>query len=569
MKMIRKVVMSAGALVFIGSSVFAQSLADAQKAIDAEQYQKAKTMLKNLTTTQPTNADNYFYLGWVYLTQDYADSAKTQFEKGISINPKSALNYAGLGAVARVNKDQAGATTNFNQAITLAPKKDITPYLYVGKAYLLPVGGSTTTTPADAAAAIDVLQKGKTANPKVKDAGVDVTIGFANLSQLKASDADNNFNDALADDPKYLPAYVAKGSLLRMAHNWDGAAEQFKAALAIDPNFGPAYREWAETDYRESVDNRSVASAKIKEAVDYYKKYLDLTDRSLESQLRYADFLLNAGDYATLQQVASDLAKYKNSNLRVYRYIGIAAFQNKDYTTGIDALNKFISEAGPGRLYYTDYLYLGRLQIASGKDTTAGIANLKKAVSMDSTKAEDIYTTDIIPVYKVQKDYLNEGKSYEELINLSPGKAMVSEHYSEANYYYYAFFKNTADSSVLVKADSALAFVERTMKDKPYAPEYLLRARIADLKDADFNNMKGLPKPYYEKYIELVSANPTDKNALAEAYAYLGAYAEFHDKDDAKALEYFTKAKELNPANEQVIYYFNQKAAPQKATPKK
>src|SRR6185437_5512931 len=166
MKMINKIAGFGLVLIFIGSSAFAQSLADAKKAIEAEQYQKAKSMLKNLTVTQADKDENFFFLGWVYLKQDYADSAKAAFNKGIAINPKSALNYAGLGAVAHYEKDKTTATTDFNQAIALAPKKDGKPYLYVGLAYLIPLNGSSVgpngpaIAPADADAAIDVLNKG-------------------------------------------------------------------------------------------------------------------------------------------------------------------------------------------------------------------------------------------------------------------------------------------------------------------------------------------------------------------------------------------------------------------------
>src|ERR1700761_3356012 len=98
MKVISKIAKVALGLVLVGSSsVFAQSLDDAKKAIDAEQYQKAKSMLKNLTQTQATKDENFFYLGWVYLIQDYPDSAKEQFTKGIAVNPKSALNQIGVG----------------------------------------------------------------------------------------------------------------------------------------------------------------------------------------------------------------------------------------------------------------------------------------------------------------------------------------------------------------------------------------------------------------------------------------------------------------------------------------
>src|SRR3978361_180027 len=116
MKIISKIATACIGLVCVGSSVFAQSLDDAKKAVDAEQFQKAKSMLKNLVTTESTKDENYFYLGWVYIKQDYPDSAKAVFQKGLNVNPKSALNYVGLGIVARLDKDQAGTTSNFNKA---------------------------------------------------------------------------------------------------------------------------------------------------------------------------------------------------------------------------------------------------------------------------------------------------------------------------------------------------------------------------------------------------------------------------------------------------------------------
>src|ERR1700761_8365584 len=139
MKITSKIAAAGLGLLFIGSSAFAQSLADAKKAIEAEQYQKAKSMLKNLTVTEANKDENYFYLGWVYIKQDYLDSAKAVFNKGLGVNPKSALNTVGLGAVAHVEKDNGTATTDFNNGMMLAGKKNSTPYLYVGLSYLLPI----------------------------------------------------------------------------------------------------------------------------------------------------------------------------------------------------------------------------------------------------------------------------------------------------------------------------------------------------------------------------------------------------------------------------------------------
>jgi len=577
MKMINKITaglvpMTIG-ILFAGTPAVAQSLADAKKAIDAEQYQKAKSMLKNLTVTQPDKDENYFYLGWVYLKQDYVDSAKTAFNKGISVNSKSALNFAGLGAAAHIEKDNSGATQNFNSAISLAGKKNSTPYLYVGLAYLLPVSGTSigpngaAISPADANAAIAVLNQGKAANPR--DAEVLIAMGDAYRSQLKSTEAYNAYSSALSIDPKSAAANVAEGVLWKYADNFDGAQKQFQAALAIDPNYGPAYREWAEMDLRWAKSDPSLYEAKVKEAADNYKKYISLTDYSVESQMRYADFLVDSKDYVTLQKVAQDLSTSAKSNLRVYRYLGIAASQNKDYQASLTALNKWIGQADAKRLLPNDYLYRGRDEI-SLKEDSLGIKDLRKALTLDTTQV-DIYGEIAKSLYSLNK-FQEAGDAYHVYAQKSK-QAKLTDHFYEGLSYYLAYSDQLTkadkdktfkpDSTLLIKADSAFTYVERK-ETNPNVTVALYHAYVKDYEDSDRNNIKGLAKPFYEQYIQLALAKGTPddktKQKLANAYVYLATYAENKEKDQAKALDLYTKAKEMDPTNAQVVYYFAKKA---------
>ena len=563
--MISRIATASLGLVLVGPSVFAQSIADAKKAIDAEQYQKAKSMLKNLTATQADKDENFFYLGWVYLKQDYTDSAKTAFTKGIAVNAKSALNYAGLGAVARLDKDNAGATNNFNQAISLAGKNS-KPYQYVGEAYLLPLTPEAKVTPADANAAIAVLQKGKAVN--AKDAELLITLGNAYRSQLKSNEAYQAYSDASTIDPKNPAAKVATGVLWKFANNFEDSEKQFQDALAIDPNYGPAYREWAETDLRWSLNDPKMASVKIKAATDEYKKYLSLTDLSLESRMRYADFLILSGDYKTLQQEVSTLSQAANTNPRVYRYLGYAAYENKDYPAGLTALNTWFQKADPKRIIPRDYLYLGRLQIASGQDSS-GINTLRKALELDTTQA-DVYGEIAKSLY-AQKKYAEAGDAYKVFIAKSR-TATLNDYLKEGVSYFYAFReqyfstatpKPVADTTLLVKADTAFSYIQHKAA-APIATVALYQARANDFREPSRNTTLGYAKPYYEQYIQLVTAKQpvadADKIFLAEAYAYLGAYFEFKEKDDAKAAENYTKARDNDPTNKQVVAYFARKS---------
>ena len=575
MKLTSKITAAGLGLLLISSSVFAQSLADAKKAIDDEQYQKAKSMLKNLTVTQADKDENFFFLGWVYLKQEYIDSAKAAFNKGLAVNPKSALNFAGFGAAAHIEKDNSGATTNFNQAIALAGKKNSEPFLYVGLGYLFPVSGhsigpnGSAILPADADAAIAVLNQGKLANPK--DAQVLIALGDAYRSQLKSTDAYNAYSSALALDPKSAAANVAEGVLWRYADNYEDSQKQFQAALAIDPNFGPAYREWAETDLRWAGTDPTLYEAKIKDATDNYKKYISLTDYSVETQMRFADFLIREKDYVTLQKVAQDLSASSKINLRVYRYLGYAAAENKDYQSSLTALTKWVTQADPKRLLQSDYLYLGRDEIQL-KNDSLGIGYLRKALTLDTSQV-DLYGEIAKSLYATGK-YVDAGDAYKIFAERSK-KAKLTDHFYEGFSYYQAYkaqlIKAQADktvkpdSTLLTKADSAFTYVERKLP-KPNSQIVYFHANVKNFEDGDRDNIKGYAKPFYEQYIQLLTASGDTADAskrqnLAEAYVYLALYAEYKEKDDAKTLDLFNKAKDMDPANAQVVYYYETKGA--------
>ena len=557
MRISSKIAVAALSLICAGSAVSAQSLDDAKKAIDAEQYQKAKSMLKTLTASEPTKDENFFFLGWVYLKEDEADSAKMYFNKGIAANAKSGLNYVGLGAVAHLDKDNANAVTNFNQAISLAPKKDTKIYTYIGKSYLLTAGGAPVAT-ADAQAAVSVLLKGEAISKS--DADLELTMGNAHTAVGDASSAYSDYSNAQTLAPKWPAPLVAQGVTLKNANNYDDAIANFKKAIDLDPNYGPAYREWAETDARQAHNDPKTATDKDNEAITQYQKYLSLTDRSVESQMRYADFLITAGKYQDLETVGKQLASSANTNLRIYRYLGYAAYENKDYQAGLTAMNTWMTKADPKRVIGRDYLYLGRLQMATGQDSI-GMGNLRKAYEIDTTQT-DVLDTIAKSLY-VKKKYKEAGDAYALYISKDPNHASLNDLFREATAYYFGYDIKKPDTAILVKADSALSKVQQKAT-KPVADVAIYRARVKDFEEPDHNNIKGLALPYYQSYIDLTLAKgtPTDtrtKNNLVEAYDYIGRYNEFIAKDDAKAADAYGKALAIIPTDQAALDYNKRK----------
>lgn len=571
MKMISKIAGTALTVAVVTSGVFAQSIEDAKKALNAEQYQKAKTMLQNLTKTQADKGENYFYLGQVYLKTDYLDSAKMVFQKGVTADPKNSINYAGLGAVTLLEGNAAGAKTSFTKAISEADRKDIMPAIYVAKAYVdIPKAYQATVKP-NGPAALAVLDEVNKKIEKVTSKSPDYFLarGDAYRSQLKNSEAYQAYAQALQLNPKLAAAQVAIGVGWKQANNYDAAQKEFTKALSIDPNYGPTYREMAETKLQQGLTATDTTTYKqtLKAAVEDYKKYLSKTDMSLDSRIRYADFLVYAQDYKGLEREATALAQMdKNKNPKVQRYLAYAKYENGDNQGGLEALQKFMQQAGPKRIIPRDYLYLGRMQIKLGQDT-AGITNLKKAITLDTTQVDLL--DDIAKTLYTKKQYKAAGDAYDLFVNKSK-KATLGDRVRGGLSYYLAYYEQyekkekdkaapEPDKTLLTKADSAYSYVQ-SKTTKPSNQVELLRARANNAKEKDPNTITGLAKPFYEKYIELSAqpgATPNPK-ALAEAYAYLGAYYAYTEKDAAKAVENFNKAKEIDPANQQAQYYFSQ-----------
>ncbi|MEJ7693158.1 hypothetical protein [Daejeonella sp.] len=548
--MMNKAVKITLGLMLVGSAVFAQSLADARKAIDAEQYQKGKAILKTLTSSQPTNAENFFVLGNLYLTTspinqrpDYIDSAKAAFDKGVAANVAYPLNFIGLGAVDLAKK--ANPKMNFDKAIALTKKKDHTIDLYIGKAYTYaPVPKITE--------ALTHLAKAKALNEK--DAQVYLALGDAYRAQMKNSEAFSAYRTAYDLDKTMLRSKVELGKINKLSKAYPEAIEEYNKVIALDPNYGPAYRELSEAYLPWALTSQKEYDNRLKQGLTFYEKYMDLTDRSLDSRLRHADFLMWAKDYKALEVEANEMAKLDKVNLRVLRYLAYSAFENGNYTASSQALKDFMAKAEPSRIISQDYLYLGRAQMKDTTQLAQGMANITKAVQMDSTNAV-VMSEIATALYKARK-FDDAAKAYEISVK-NPDRVLLDYFYLGMSYFFdYAGKKNAnlnPPRDLLVKADSAFSYLVQRAPATFQGWQY--RGRINRLLDGP-EDVKGLGVPYFEKYINILTvekpeegAKPTNVKSLVEAYTYLGSVAARRDGNNAKAKIYFDKVLALDPNN--------------------
>jgi Tfp pilus assembly protein PilF len=542
MKMIKKNIALATGLLLMGSSAsFAQSLADAKKAIDAEQYQKATSMLKTLVANQPKEGDNYFNLGKVYLLTDEIDSAKAIFNNGVTAAPKNPLNYVGLGQAELIANNPTGAKASFDKAVQVGAKNYQT-YLNIGRAYI-------DQKNVDYTSALPNLQKADELDSKDKDPETFLALADFYAMQTKNTEAYPQYLRALDINPNLYRANVQIGKMYKQAFAFPEAQTEINKVISADPNYGPAYRELAEVLMQWSWTEGKAGEPRRAEALANMKKYLDLTDKSFDSRLRYAQFLVYGNDFATLaNEVATLNAPDANNpkNFIVTRMRGYSAVENQNYEQGLKFMNELFGRTqDAARLVGSDYLYLGKAQQNLGQDSLAYI-NIVKGVELDSTKVAELET--LAQKQYQARNWAAAADIYKKAISLNsknPSMAMNLYFLGTASY----VASKGEDQALLKQADEALDKLIVLAPD--YEPAFLYRARVNKNMD-DQAAPKGLAIPFYEKYIDLVTvAKPekaaASKNSLIEAYNYLGAIASATDKERAK--EFFNKTLALDPQN--------------------
>lgn len=519
----------------------AQDISPAIKAIDAEQFAKAKTLLKS---TAESNGKAAFLLGNIYLTQEEQDSARIYFNKGLTLSSGS-LNNIGLGQIDLNNNNATAAQTKFDIATKEAKKKDVEAYIYVARAYM-------NAEKPDFKKAIAVLNKAKEIN--ANDAQLMLALGDAYYGDKNQNEAYVAYRSAYQLDSSLIRAKMQLGVLLKGARAFDGALKAYDEVIALNPNYGPVYRELAETYYLWAANQPKTYTTNMPKALESYEKYMQLTDRSLVSRMRHADFLIIAKDYKALEAEANEMAKLDKVNPRILRYLGYSAYENGNADAAINALNEYLVKGK--KIIGGDYYYLGLAKVkksigADGKTIDAtqlnsGLAEIKKSIQMDPNLANTL--NEIGKNYFGQKLY-GVAAGIFEAATLNP----ESKNSLEDNLYYAlcVYSENrgkdakTMNTVAMLNADKSL---DNVITAKPDYPEsYLYKARINSSLDKN-----DIMTANYQKYIDIVVAKGEEeitksKAKLTESYNSIAAH--YANTDKTKAKEYFNKTLAIDPAN--------------------
>ncbi len=535
------------ALIASATAAKAQDINEAKKAIDAEQFDKAKGILKSIIKSKPSDGEANFVLGNVYLNQSVVDSAKIYYNNGLQASDKKNLSYIGLGQLDLDAKNAAAAQANFALATKDMRKKDVNEFIYIARAYM-------NSDNPDYKSAVDVLKRALLVDPQ--NAQALLAIGDAYYGSNNQNDAYKAYRDAFTADNTLLRAKMQLGVLLKGAKSYDEAIKSFNEVIALNANYGPVYRELAETYYKWARNKPSTAKVNLQNAITNYEKYLTLTDYSLDSKMRHADFLILVKDYKQLETVANKMIAEDKVNPRIFRYLGYAAYENGNVDVAIKSIEDFIKAPG-NKVIGRDYYYLGLAKIKKGTaaDGTidqaafdAGLADIKKAIELEPLVVEEF--ADFGKELFGKKQYTQAASIFELGANNKESK----NYLDDAVYYgisvYYGNAGKPAESRDKAALENANATFDKVLEASPsYDEAYLYKGRINSALDKDDMIIKN-----YEEYVTKITAKgaeelakPATTKKVIEAYNAIGAA--YANTDKAKAVEYFNKTLVLDPAN--------------------
>ena len=521
----KKLLMTVAVLVTAAGAT-AQTLGDAIKLTDKEQFEKATGAFRKLVTAEPQNAEAWFYFGESYWENERADSAEACYRMGVGANPKYPLNKVGLGKVLWSQGRTADAQALFTEAVSTAcDKANKFPKPLQGNTYREVAEAIAQGNSKDLIKAQEFIAKALEMDPKNPETYVLKGDVLFDQNPRDGSAPLENYKTAINMDALNPKPVTRKAFMYYRANNLDAAISEYDNAIAVDAAFAPAYRGRAEAWFKKRDFDKATADM---------NKYLELNKGNQSARIRNAQFLFLTGKYQESLNEISALEGEGVKNIVLKRLKGYDQVEMKDAAAGKATLDAYFSEQPSDKHVATDHEYYGKALAALGNDSLAGESMLKGA-RMDRTKDY---------LFVEASKAFSKAKRYDQAV--AAMKEKIAAGKPETNDYYY--LGDAANKGKRwMTADSAWAtYIERN----PNAYQgYKFRARAQNGMDST-ETKTFVAKPFYDEM--LLKMKPEEKEKykadVEEALNYLGLYFLYNKeaRDLPKAKCYFEKVKALN-----------------------
>lgn len=536
-------------IILSQQTVFAQTHDQAFEAMMMEKWDKAVDAYSALTQANATDQAAWLGLSNAYLAKGNTEKAQEALTTGFNAKPDGPLAFVCNARQLLLQNKPAEADEQFQRAFKKA-KKDMVTLRAIGDSYLFYKAPGERKP--NLTRAVQLYKDALDVNSK--DFETLMAAGYAYREQGNGGEAARQFEFASTYKAKSpLPFYML-GTVYKAGRLNDRFLENMDAAISLDNGYSPALRAKADYYY---------FTRKWEKAKDAYKELVEKgRDITIEDEMQYANTLFLTKDYTGSVALVEKIIAKDGSKNYLRRLLGYSYYENGDYAKGQSIMDDYFKMVAPEKIIANDYIYKGRLQLKANKDTLGCISSLRMAMEKDT--AEWGLYEEIGNLYYTQKDYCGAAAAYQVWIDSLKTEAKSKDIYRLGTCYYYC-------KTDPMRYENALKHFVRVTEMNPNAViGWLWSAKAASRLDVDVTTDTtaaaiaafGKAKPYFDKVVELGSADLNkNKKDLITAFEYI-VYYHFVRKEDALARENITKLLQLEPENRTALELQNILNAP-------
>ena len=246
------------------------AFAEGQTLFEAKKYAEAAPVFERVVAVDPANANAWYRLAASRRQSGHCDTAVPAYRRYLSLVATQPDPYYGLGLCLRDIGERAEALQTLQHYIAIETRDRSRPYVEYAKQVVAELSGAAApaaTTPGAASAPGDAGAKGAAAAAPPSPANP----AFVEAQSLRdgghIDEAIAKFKQAIATDPRFMPARAALGELLLKIRRDDEAVAAFRAAVEKNPAYPLAWYDLAFA---------LRAKGKMADAVTAYERYIKL-----------------------------------------------------------------------------------------------------------------------------------------------------------------------------------------------------------------------------------------------------------------------------------------------------
>jgi tetratricopeptide (TPR) repeat protein len=518
-------------ILLMSNLVFAQTVQDGRKMIDYQRYTSAIDMLEKAAAANPASADASYWLGQAYIEAKKVDKAKEVYRKALEANGSNALALVGMGHVELLEGKKNEARQRFETAISLTKAKDASVLVAIGKA-----NADKTGDPDYGIAKITQATQMK----GFKDGYAYIYMGDAYRTKNDGGGAVRSYQTALTVDPgngtknAVASHKIGKVYLTQGKEQEETFVKHFNDAIAADPKFAPAYYDLYVWFFFRDV-NRSK---------NYFAQYKPLADPGPALDYEEASLSFASGAYKEAVDKASALlTQYgENADARLYRLRGYSSWKLGDSANAIKDFETFFAKATEDQIVPDNWLVAAELAAKFPERQANFDRYVRAAIATDtSAKGKVEIAKKAVDIFKKAQNQEKVAEWALTAMSLNPTPSKVD--------IYNAGFENFKAGNYM-RADSVFDVYKEKYPDEVYGYYWSFRS----LSVVDSTMEQGLAIADATKFIEVAEVDKVkNKSTLVTAYGYMAGYNANVKKDFAAAITFLDKIIQIDPANADAI----------------